>query len=203
MGVKISWNVVWGFHKTEIELWYCVCMIFLVHTQIYYILMFFTTYKKFQGNNRYWILRSLTFSSTSSLGFSHRWFQTRYKAVVGDLVVCTYCEWRSLEPALIACRGMWQNLRCFGAMVPCKWKQVLFFWVILLMEKNLHHLGCSKCWFYTSIKTFWGIPSAAGFFPSTVWLRIGPKRELQITEAEWDTGYLGVNHICVALGSRW
>ena len=43
-----------------------------------------------------------------------------------------------------------------------------FFWVILLMEKILHHLGCSKCWFYTSIKTFWSIPSGAGFFPSTV-----------------------------------
>lgn len=116
--------------------WYCVCMIFLVHTQIYYILMCFTTYKKFQGNNRYWILRSLTFSSTSSLGFSHRWFQTRYKAVVGDLVVCTYCEWRSLEPALIACRGMWQNLRCFGAMVQCKWKQVLSFGWYCWWKKN-------------------------------------------------------------------
>jgi len=32
------------------------------------------------------------------------------------------------------------------------------------MEKILHHLGCPKCWFYTSLKTFWGIPSVAGFF---------------------------------------
>ena len=31
------------------------------------------------------------------------------------------------------------------------------------MEKILH-------WFYTSIKTFWGIPSGAGIFPSTVFL---------------------------------
>ena len=39
---------------------------------------------------------------------------------------------------------------------------------ILLMEKILHHLGCPKRWFYTSIKTFWGIPSGAGFFLSTL-----------------------------------
>ena len=42
--------------------------------------------------------------------------------------------------------------------------------LILLMEKILHHLGCPKSWLYTSIKTFWGIPSGAGIFPSTVFL---------------------------------
>ena len=30
------------------------------------------------------------------------------------------------------------------------------------------HLGCPKCWFDPSIKTFSGILSGAGFFPSTV-----------------------------------
>ena len=35
--------------------------------------------------------------------------------------------------------------------------------MILLMEKILHHLGCPKCWFYSSIKTFWCIPSGAEF----------------------------------------
>ena len=41
--------------------------------------------------------------------------------------------------------------------------------LILLMEKQiLHHLGCPKCWFYPSIKTFSGILSGAGFFPTTV-----------------------------------
>ena len=39
---------------------------------------------------------------------------------------------------------------------------------ILLVEKILHHSGCPKSWLYTSINTFWGIPSGAGFFPSTV-----------------------------------
>ena len=39
---------------------------------------------------------------------------------------------------------------------------------LLLMEKILHHLGCPKYWFYTSFKSFWGIPSGAGFQPSTV-----------------------------------
>ena len=36
------------------------------------------------------------------------------------------------------------------------------------MEQILHHLECPKCWFYPSIKTFSGILSGAGFFPSTV-----------------------------------
>ena len=39
------------------------------------------------------------------------------------------------------------------------------------MEKILHHLGCPTCFFLnTSIKTFWGIPSGAGFFLSTVYI---------------------------------
>ena len=42
---------------------------------------------------------------------------------------------------------------------------------VQLMEKILHHLGCPKCWFYPSIKTFSGILSGAGFFPSTVAIR--------------------------------
>ena len=40
--------------------------------------------------------------------------------------------------------------------------------MILLMEKILHHLWCPKCWLYPYIKTFSGIRSGAGFFPSTV-----------------------------------
>ena len=200
----------WGFHKTEIELWYCVCMIFLVHTQIYDILMCFTTYKKIQGNNRYWILRSLTFGPTSSLGFSHRWFQTRYKAVVGDLVVCTYCEWRSLEPALIACRGMWQDLLWLwgnGTLQVAIWltsKQVLLLgWYC--WRKNSAPLRMLQMLVLYQYQDLLGHPKWCRIFPSTVWLRlrIGPKRELLITVAEWDTGYLGVNHICVALASRW
>ena len=37
--------------------------------------------------------------------------------------------------------------------------------VILLMEKILHRLGYPKRIFYSSIKTFSGIASGAGFFP--------------------------------------
>ena len=36
--------------------------------------------------------------------------------------------------------------------------------IIRLMEKILHHLRCPKCIFYSSIKTFSGIVSGAGFF---------------------------------------
>ena len=36
------------------------------------------------------------------------------------------------------------------------------------LEKNpANHLGCPKCWFYPSIKTFSGIPSGAGFPPNS------------------------------------
>jgi len=41
--------------------------------------------------------------------------------------------------------------------------------VILLMDKILLHLGCPKGCFFTSIKTFWGIPGGAGLLSSTVW----------------------------------
>ena len=37
------------------------------------------------------------------------------------------------------------------------------------MAEILHHLGCPKCWFYPSIKTFSGILSGARFQPPTVW----------------------------------
>lgn len=41
------------------------------------------------------------------------------------------------------------------------------FGVILLTEKKLHHLGCSKCWLviphYQNL--VWGMPSGAGIFP--------------------------------------
>ena len=40
---------------------------------------------------------------------------------------------------------------------------ILITYNILLMANIRHHLGCPKCWFYTSIKTFWGILSGAGF----------------------------------------
>ena len=50
-----------------------------------------------------------------------------------------------------------------------------FFWVILLMEKKLHHLGCSKCWFYTSIKTFGASQVAQDFFHQPYDLELGPQ----------------------------
>ena len=65
-------------------------------------------------------------------------------------------------------RNGWNAHRVYKQ--KCIFNHLPFSSQLLLMEKFLHHLGCPKCWFYPSIKTFSGILSGAGFFPSTVCL---------------------------------
>ena len=69
---------------------------------------------------------------------------------------------------------------------------------LLLMEKSLHHLGCPKCWFYTSFKAFWGIPSGAGFQPSTVTSLISFVKSLP-----WETCFIVHRYLPRLLRNIW
>ncbi len=81
---------------------------------------------------------------------------------------CAKDQWyrRSSRPSFEV-TGSWHcPLACWCSCELCwwlVWRKAYCWW-----KKILHHFGCPKCWFYPSIKTFSGIPSGAGLFPSTV-----------------------------------
>ena len=68
-----------------------------------------------------------------------------------------------MPPAKKSNQSCHWNLK-MGPVSPtyCWWKQSCTTW-------------CPECWFYPTIKLFWGIQSGAGFFPSTGWILEFPK----------------------------